>query len=69
MDTHRDMEARITSFDLNVYRRLLRIPCTEYKSNEEVENRIELEVGKIVDLLEVVRKRKLQWVGHVVRQW
>ena len=46
----------------------MRIPYTEHKTNEEVKNRIELEVGKIVNLLEVVRKMKLQWFGHVVRQ-
>ena len=46
----------------------MRIPYTEDKSNEEVNSRIELEVGKIVNLLEVVRKRNLQWFGHVVRQ-
>ena len=46
----------------------MRIPYTEHKTNEEVKNHIELEVGKIVNLLEVVRKMKLQWFGHVVRQ-
>ena len=64
----KDMEARITSFEFKFYRRILRIPYTEHKSNEEVKNLIELEVGKIVNLLEVVRKRELQWFGHVVRQ-
>ena len=44
------------------------IEDTAFESNEEVKNRIELEVGKVVNLLEVVRKRKLQWFGHVVRQ-
>ena len=63
-----DMEARITSFEFKCYRRILRIPYTEQKTNEEVKNRIELEVGKIVNLLEVIRKRKLQWFGHMVRQ-
>ena len=29
---------------------------------------MELEVGKIVNLLEVVRKRKLKWCGYVVKQ-
>ena len=64
----KELEARIKSFEFKCYRRLLRIPYTEHKSNEEVKNRIELEVGKVVNLLEVVRKRKLQWFGHVVRQ-
>ena len=27
-----------------------------------------LEAGKIVRLLEEVRKRKIQWCGHVIRQ-
>ena len=40
------MEARITSFEFNCYKQLLRIPYTENKSNEEVKNCIELEVGK-----------------------
>ena len=62
------MEARITSFEFKCNRRLLRIPYTEHKSNEEIKNGIDLEVGKIVNLLEVVRKRNLQWFGRVVRQ-
>ena len=64
----KDMEARITSFEFKFYRRILRIPYTEHKSNEEVKNLIELEVGKIVNLLEVLRKRELQWFGHAARQ-
>ena len=54
--------------NLNVTDGCLRIPHTEHKSNEEVKNCIELKVRKMVNLLEVVRKRKLQWFGHVVRQ-
>ena len=61
------MEARITSFEFKCNRRLLRMPYTEHKSNEEIKNGIEL-VGMIVNLLKVVRKRNLQWFGHVVRQ-
>ena len=64
----KELEARIKSFEFKCYRRLLRIPYTEHKSKEEVKNRIELEVGKVVNLVEVVRKRKLQWFGHVARQ-
>ena len=46
----------------------MRILYTEHKTNEKVKRIIELEVGKIVSLLEMVRKRKLQWFFHVVRQ-
>ena len=61
------MKASITRFEFKCYRQLLRIPDTEHKSNEEVKKRIELEAGKIVNLLELVRKRKIQWFGLVVR--
>ena len=64
----KDVEAQITSFEFKCYRRLLRILYTEYKSNKEVKNRIELELGKIENLLEVARTKKLQWLGHVVRR-
>ena len=62
------MQAIITNFEFKCYRQLLRILYTELKSNEEVKNCIELEVGKTVNLIEVVRKRMLKWYGHVVRK-
>ena len=55
----------LLSFCISLCHRTL---YTEHKSNEEVKNRIELEVGRIVNLLEVVRKRELQWFGHAARQ-
>ena len=55
----KELEARITSFEFKCHRRLLRTLNIEHRSNEEVKNRIELEVGKVVNLIEVVRKRKL----------
>ena len=57
------------SFEIKCCIRLLRIPYTGHQSNEEEKNRIELAVEKILNLLEVVRKRrKLPWFGYVVRQ-
>ena len=43
-------------------------PYTEHKSNEEGINCIELDVGKVINLLDVLRKRILQWFGFVLRQ-
>jgi len=45
------------------YRRILRIPWTEHVTNVEVLRRTE----KGVEILHEVKKRKLQYLGHVMR--
>ena len=47
-----------------------KILCTSYKdhvTNEEVRAKIQQAIGPHEDLLMIVKKRKLQWYGHVSR--
>ena len=55
---------RIEAFEMKYYRRMLRIPWTAKKSNATV--LIEAQAER--ELLFWIRKRKLQYFGHVVRQ-
>ncbi len=56
-------EKRINSFELWCFRRVLRITWTEKKMNTEVLRRINCKER----LLETFNKRKLKFVGHVMR--
>ena len=60
-------ERRVDAFEMWCYRRVLRIPWTERKTNawvmwvlDKIENRLMLR--------EMVRKRKLRFFGHVIRR-
>ena len=56
-------QKRIGSFELWCYRRVLRISWTEKKTNDEVLRRINCNDR----LLDILNKRKLKFVGHVMR--
>ncbi|GFO31515.1 eukaryotic translation initiation factor 3 subunit f [Plakobranchus ocellatus] len=49
------------------YRRLLGISYKDHITNEEVSRRIENAIEPHVDLLVIVRQRKLKWYGHTTR--
>ncbi|GFR58356.1 eukaryotic translation initiation factor 3 subunit F [Elysia marginata] len=53
--------------EMRCYRRLLSISHKEHITNEEVRRRIENAIGPHVDLLTIVRQRKLKWCGHTTR--
>ena len=46
---------------------ILRISYKDYVTNEEVRAKIQQAVGPHEDLLTIVKRRKLQWYGHVSR--
>lgn len=55
---------RIEAFEMRCYRRILRVPWTDKRTNQWVmEN-----AGKDRELLASVKKRKLQYFGHVCRR-
>ena len=54
---------RVNSFELWCYRRVLRISWTEKKTNDEVLRRITCKDR----LLDILNRRKLKFVGHVMR--
>ena len=49
------------------YRKILRISYKDHVTNEEVRAKIQQATGPHEDLLTIIKKRKLQWYGHVSR--
>ena len=49
------------------YHKILRISYKDHITNEEVRAKIQQAIGPHEDLLTIVRRRKLQWYGHVSR--
>ena len=62
-----DLEKRINAVEMRCYRRILNISYQDRIRNEDVKERIKNAIGPYVDLLTIVRKRKLNWYGHVTR--
>ena len=53
--------------EMRCYRKILRISYKDYLTNEEVRAKIQQAIGPHDDLLTIVKRRKLQWYGHVSR--
>ena len=51
--------------ELRCYRKKLRISYKDHVTNEEVRAKIQQAIGPHEDLLTMVKRRKLQWYGHV----
>ena len=49
------------------YRKVLHISYKDHVTNEEVRAKIQQAIGPHEDLLTIVKRRKLQWHGHVSR--
>ncbi|GFN97942.1 endonuclease-reverse transcriptase [Plakobranchus ocellatus] len=62
-----DIERRIRAMEMRCYRRLLGISYKDHTTYEEVSRRIENAIRLHVDLLTIVRQRKLKWYGHTTR--
>ena len=62
-----EVEKRMQAFEMRCYRRLLIILYKDHVTNEEVRRKIQAAIGKYVELLTLVKKRKLRWFGHVSR--
>jgi hypothetical protein len=58
-------ENNITAFENKCYRRILRVPWTQHRTNDSI--RQELEVNNEW-LLQYVRKQKLSYFGHIKRR-
>ena len=52
---------------MRCYRKILLISHKDHVTNEEVRAKIQLAIGPHEDLLPIVKRRKLQWYGHVSR--
>ena len=51
--------------EMRYYRKTLRISYKDHATNEEVRAKIQQAIGPQEDLLTIVKRRKLQWYGHV----
>ena len=52
---------------MRYYRKILHISFKDHVTNEEVRAKIQQVIGSHEDLLTIVKRRKLQWYGHVSR--
>ena len=65
---NKKIEKRLAAFEMRCYRRLLGISWKQRIRNDTVDQRITAIIGKHESLVETVRRRKLQWFGHVTRR-
>ena len=52
---------------MRCYRKILRISFKDHVHSEEVRAKIQQAIGPHEDLLTIVKRRNLQWCGHVSR--
>ena len=62
-----ELQRRIQTMEMRCYRKILRISYKDHVTNEEVLAKIQQAIGPHEDLLTIVKRRKLQWYGHVSR--
>ena len=62
-----ELQRRIHAMEMRCYRKVLRISYKDHVTNEEVCAKIQQAIGPHEDLLTIVKRRKLQWYGHVSR--
>ena len=60
-----ELRRRIQALEMRCYRKILHISCKDQVTNEEVHAKIQQAIGSHKDLLITVKRRKLQWYGHV----
>ena len=60
-----ELQRRIQAMEMGCYRKIPRISYKDQVTNEEVRAKIQQAIGPHEDLLTIVKKRKLQWYGHV----
>ena len=53
--------------EMRCYRKILQISYKDHVTDEEVRAKIQQAIGPHEDLLTIVKRRKLQWYGHVSR--
>ena len=53
--------------EMRCYRKILRISYKDHVTNKKVRAKIQQAIGPHEELLTIVKRRKLQWYGHVSR--
>ena len=61
-----ELQRRIQAIEMRCYRKILHISYKDHVTNEEVHAKIQQAIGPHEDLT-IVKRRKLQWYGHVFR--
>ena len=62
-----ELEKRTQAFEMRCYQRFLNVSYKDRVTNEEVRRKIQATIGEYMELLTLVKKRKLRWFGHVSR--
>ena len=62
-----EVQRRIHTLEMRCYRKILHIAYKDRVTNEEVRAKIQQASGPHEDLLTIVKRRKVQWYGHVSR--
>ena len=60
-------QRRIQAMEMRCYRKILHISYKDHVTNEEVCAKIQQAIGPHEDFLSMVKRRKLQWYGHLSR--
>ena len=60
-----ELQRRIQTMEMRCYRKMLHISYKDHVTNEEVHAKIQQAIEPHEDLLMIVKRRKLQWYGHV----
>ena len=61
------LQRRIQAMEMRCFRKILHMSYKDHVTNEEVHAKIQQAIGPHEDLLTIVKRRKLQWYGHVFR--
>ena len=62
-----ELQRRIQAMEMRCYREILHTSYKDHVTNEEVRAKIQQAIGPHEDLPTIVKRRKLQWYGHVSR--
>ena len=62
-----ELQRRIQAIEMRCYCKILHISYKDHVTNGEVRAEIQQAIGPHEDLLTIVKRRKLQWYGHVSR--
>ena len=62
-----ELQRRIQAIEMRCYRKILHISYGNHVTNEEVHAKIQQAFGPHTDHLTIVKRRLLQWYGHVSR--
>ena len=60
-----ELQRKIQAMEMRCYCTILHISYKDHVTNEEIHAKIQQATGPHEDLLMIVKRRKLQWYGHV----